>query len=275
MSLSRVIEKWDHIAYFLYNILARVIYFLNYFKISKYVKRNKKFKNKHKGKKCFIILNGPSASKEDLSKLEGQIVFCVNSYYRGDKINLIKPDYYCITDDAFFLKGNQGNLQDLLQKCPYSTFFFNYKYLRHNKIADYIYVTYAKYMPNAVKIKNDYDGLCSGFTNVALYVINLAIFMGFTKIYLLGLDFNLNSELNWAHDYPESNNELKIKNKIKETFEKDLVCGIYWYYSHAHYQFYYMNNYAEKMGVSIINLNPNSAVRAFPFGDYNDVILKR
>ena len=238
----------------------------------KFLKRNKKFKNIHKNEKCFIILNGPSTSKEDLSKLKDEKVFCVNSFYRGDKIEIIKPDYYCITDSMFFVKENKQHLQDLLNKCSYSTFFFNYKYLMYNKIKDNVYVTFAGHMPNAIKINNNFARLCSGFTNTALYVINLAIFMGFTEIYLIGLDFDLDKNLNWGHEYPETDYEIKIKNIMKEAQEKKIICGSYWYYSQVQYQFYYMKSYAKKMGVSIFNLNPNSAVRAFSYVDYNSVL---
>lgn len=275
MGLSSIIEKWDHIAFLLYNVLARIMYCLNYIAISKNVRRNRKFKNKHKNEECFMFLNGPSTLNEDISLLKNKTVFCVNYFYKGDKINEIMPDYYCITDDMFFLKEKQYDLRELMLKCSYSTFFFNYKYLRYNSLAENVYVTYGKYMPNAVNIKSDYDGLCSGFTNVALYAINLAIFMGFKKIYLLGLDFYLDPKLSWSHSYPDSKSELDDKTKFSVVLDKNTVCGMYWYYSLAQYQFYYMKDYAKRMGVSIYNLNPNSAVRAFPYLKYNDIFNKR
>lgn len=273
MDLSNIIEKWDTVAYIAYNQLAKLIFILKYPKYGNKLKKNLKLKGKHNGQRCFIVLNGPSIKQYDLSKIATEIVFCSNYFYKGEYVDIVKPDYYCVTDSAYFSKGNEQHLEKTLQKCAYSNFLFNIKYLdiRQGHNEKNIYVTYAKHIPHALSIRNDISRMSSGFTNIALYAINIAIYMGIKEIYLLGLDFNWERG-GFVHFYPDSDIEKRAKTEFEKSSEKKSACGDYWYYTQAQYQFYYMQNYAQKRGVSIFNLNPESSVRAFPFGDYKKIV---
>ena len=45
------------------------------------IKRLTDLKDIHKGRRAFIIGNGPSLKQTDLSKLRDEITFCINRFY--------------------------------------------------------------------------------------------------------------------------------------------------------------------------------------------------
>jgi hypothetical protein len=51
-------------------------------------------KNKHKGKRCFILGNGPSLNRTDLSFLSNEITFGVNRIYLLSETQGFSPTYY-------------------------------------------------------------------------------------------------------------------------------------------------------------------------------------
>ncbi len=273
MNLSSIIEIWDTIAYVVINIIQRSIYYSKYLKIKKYLKKNKELRDKHKGKRCFIVLNGPSLNNYDLSKLSDEYVFCTNYFYQSEKVDVIKPNYYCIADNGFFKNQHvKKHLEELESKCHYSNFIFNNGYLDKFKIKDNIFLTYNKHMPNLLGIKNNLCSLSSGFISVSLFAINVAIFMGFKNIYLLGYDFEPGI---FKHFYQESDFEKKAKQVQKKEILKNDVCGKHWQYSQAQYQNYYLQNLASKKGVVIYNCNEESNVRSFPFIDYPPLFINK
>ena len=58
----------------------------------------RKYKNIHKGKRCFIIANGPSLKKIDFSLLKDEITIGMNRIYLIKKLNDFKPIYLACID---------------------------------------------------------------------------------------------------------------------------------------------------------------------------------
>lgn len=272
MSLSSLIEKWDNVAFFIYNIIAKVLYAGRYFNIHKKIARNKELKGIHKGQRCFIVLNGPSLNNYDLSKIEKEISICTNYFYQTANYALIKPRYYCATDTNFFdvqkHPDKKEHIENILKSSGNCKFIFNISYLNNFGLTDRVYVTYSKHMPNMFGIRNKLESISSNFISVSMYAMNLAIYLGFSEIYLLGYDFEPGV---LTHFYKDSNIEKENKTIQKNETKKEDVCGKYWQYAAAQYQNYYVNNFANKKGVKILNCNMESNVRAFDFCDYEEL----
>lgn len=272
MSLSSLIEKWDTIAFTGYNFLAKMLYCVTYPKIHKYLKRNEELRDKHKGERCFIVLNGPSLNNYDLSKISNEYVFCTNYFYQTDYFDIVKPNYYCVTDSKFFNidrnKDAKIHIERLLERVGNNRCIFNIRYLDYFKIKKNIYLTYAKHLPNMMSLSNNLYGMSSNFMSVSLYAMNAAIFMGFKEIYLLGYDFEPGI---FKHFYENTETEKRMKDIQKNEVLKEDVCGKYWQYTQAQYQNYYIRNFSEKKGVRIYNCNKDSYVRSFPFVDYESL----
>ncbi len=164
-----------------------------------------KYKDIHKGERCFLIGNGPSLRAEDLDTLHehGEICFACN------RINLIfdktkwRPDYYAISDGT----GLIVLIDDIRKvKCP-------------KFIADY-YETDRKYeieADNVEYLHYQFGGLknhpgfsfdpskytCEGGTALYDICLQMAVYMGFSDIYILGVDNTILHEENdhFAENY--------------------------------------------------------------------------
>ena len=72
--------------------------------------RNSKFKNKHKGKKAYVIVNGPSLAKQNISSISNDITFVVTGFYKHEIISENwQPNYYSFLDENMF---EQSQIQD-------------------------------------------------------------------------------------------------------------------------------------------------------------------
>jgi len=56
------------------------------------------FKDRHKGERCFLIGNGPSLARLDLTRLRGEVAFTVNRGYLAAGVGLPKTPYYLMAD---------------------------------------------------------------------------------------------------------------------------------------------------------------------------------
>ena len=232
--MSNLIEKWDTFAYVVYNTAAKILYLLKYPKIHRHIKRNVELKDKHKGERCFIVLNGPSLNNYDLTKIADETVFATNYFYQTDYFDVVKPNYYCATDGGYFAVSHDAkeHLENLFKKSdPNCKFIFNIKYLEQFEPKDNVFLTYGKHMPNLLNIRNNLASITSNFISVSMYTMNIAIYMGFKDIYVLGYDF-APGILN--HFYKNTDTEVReIAMQMDQTL-KDDVCGKYWQYSTAH-----------------------------------------
>ena len=150
-------------------------------------------KDCHKGRRCFIIGNGPSLTPEDLTLLKDEYTFAANRiFYIFDKTTW-RPTYYCaqdsvVIDDIIF------DLPNIMKECKLM-FLISDCYdkvceeLRNNpKVLFFIakYVSAHKERLFSDKIEK----YVSGGGTITYAAIQLAVYMGFSEIYLLGVDHN-------------------------------------------------------------------------------------
>ena len=60
------------------------------------LRENIKYKDVHKGERCFILGSGHSILKQDLTKLRGEIVITQNHFHVHPDIDVIQPKYHCV-----------------------------------------------------------------------------------------------------------------------------------------------------------------------------------
>ena len=266
MNLAPIIEKWDGILLQCYNACTFVSSLFLSYKKRDLLTSNLKLKDKHHGERCFVIMNGPSINAHDLSPLCQEIVFCSNFFYKSPLFNVVKPNYYCWSDSRVFkMEEAKDVFAEICNNCPELSLILNMKGVsvlgRHPRI----HYTYCKHLPNVFSVNSDMTKRFSNFSTVAFMAINAAIYMGFSEIYVLGLDFEPGAFKHFT------NLGIECVDPNQENRKQD-VCGNYWNYTKAHYESFYLNQIAQKKGARIINLNPNSRIRAFEFACYEDII---
>jgi len=66
----------------------------------KILSKNSIFKDKYKGKRCFVIGNGPSLNKQDLTLLKGEITIVMNHFHLHPVLQVWQPTFWCLADSA-------------------------------------------------------------------------------------------------------------------------------------------------------------------------------
>lgn len=191
----------------------------------------KKFKDKHKGERCFIIGTGPSLNKTNLSLIKDEIIFGVNLLYRGYDTLGIKSTYYCLADHRIMhLYKDIAKLhEDVFLSCSaWSEFMLNmgkYKPFGNPHLIEKI----------GTGCSFSYDmseGCYWGGTVIFDPVLQLAYYMGFDEVYLLGCDtdysgpqqyFDSTQKNSGIPNYSHINNAYTVAKKVYDDNGKVLV----------------------------------------------------
>jgi hypothetical protein len=146
----------------------------------------KYLKNRFAGKRCFIVGNGPSLNKTDMSLLRGEYTFCFNrSYIAYDDWGFIPTFYACI--DRVVLPDNAEEINRLIadRRFAQTQFFFpswSRPILRNEK-----HVHFVEVYESGVTF--DENGKRLGLLrNVGATMIQAAFYLGFEQIVLVGCD---------------------------------------------------------------------------------------
>jgi len=149
-------------------------------------KKNKQkleaYHNIHKGKRCFIVANGPSLKNTDLSLLKDEYTIGMNRIYLSAEQNGFMPTYIVVHDIPVQLLQFTQDFDDLaLPK------FFNWNARKHFQHKDNLTFIRSDYQPrfSTDLLKSSWGG--HSVTNIC---IQLAFYMGFDEVYLVGKDHN-------------------------------------------------------------------------------------
>lgn len=173
-----------------------------------------KFKDIHKGKRCFIIGNGPSLTYEDLEFLHSrnEICFGTNRIYMAFENTAWRPDYYVSIDYTLVQKDYEKIRQ--LSGTKFIRHFYKTEY-NWDKTNTYEFCG-LNFEPGKPKMSRDIvKGVYSG--NTVIYdAIQIALYMGFSEIYMLGVDMTSSKrpEEDGYHFYksPDTNENLVVGN---------------------------------------------------------------
>ena len=230
------------------------------------------YKNLHSGQSCFILGTGPSLAQIDPEILSGEITFGMNLLCKTANKRGFKPSYY-VAEDRHILEYCS---EDIAALTSCKVFLPNYARQIIRQTPNQIHVNSVRYESGKAELP------CFGLnadrriwlTGSAAYMaMQLAYYMGFSTIYLLGFD----------HDYKiPSQSILSIDNEIiyreqeqnhfpDARFPQNYIwrlprlnmldCA----YEQARHVY-------EKHGRKIINCTPTSKLRLFPLKDITEAI---
>ncbi len=228
-----------------------LINYINFLKYKEIVKNNVELKDKHKGRRCFLLGSGPSIKDENLKPLKNEIVFALNNFYVHDDFSEIMSGniekYYLTAPihppqtetewkewfsdmgnnmpnnvNLIFGISNQINTAKSILD-HHNLFEHHQKYWLYGgiNINDYY-----NYKPADIDITR----MTWISDSVSIYSLIVAIYMGFSEIFLLGMDHNY--ICNKESDYRFYKNGIHQKNEDKRVIKdssrtKHASLGIY------------------------------------------------
>lgn len=230
--------KNNKIIYLIFNKLKAYIYHTlvlfdkNFFDLKRflqkkgYIKEDNRFlkikslKDKYKGQRCFIVATGPSVTIKDLELLKDEYTISMNSIVNVLDKTAYRPDIYMIQDKTVYNKLDSDKFELLIPGSIYVGINNMGKYCHtgikkkniKNKLWNLFYLDSAdiwydlvfnsdKYKPS---FSDDcYDRIMDG-TSIVYSCIQLAAYMGFKDIYLIGVDCNFKGKIRHIGEYDES-----------------------------------------------------------------------
>ena len=169
-------------------------------------------KGSKKGSIALVLGNGPSLNKLEIDDyhLFKPDVFVTNGYYATQIARLIKPTFYCLSDPASFF-DNGGAPQSISDTLNYvseaqATLLISHFY-RKQKLPPNRRVLYFNDREISTFSHNINPCRPRGYSSqTVMKALAIAIYMGYDKIYLLGVD---NSECKSL--FGDSNNKLWVR----------------------------------------------------------------
>lgn len=256
--------------------LARKFYSCySYFRNKSILDKNKELKNKYLGERCFVIGHGPSINQQDLTKLKNEYAFACNHFYLHRQLNIMKPTFYSliepiILNDSF----REGIFPKMIER-------INFYASKNSKAVFLLNIQYKKYIEdnNLFSGNNVYYFLFSGFisnrmnldmvkpnpsgTGSIFFLLSLAKYLGFKKIYIIGCDYDYILAKDEKHFYEEEISCSSLKGETNLVLAKHL---------HTYLKrMDIMNKCFQKEGVQVFNAGIGGMTDTFPRVDYNSL----
>ena len=266
--------KANNINYFLYHDVVFPSY--NDYKSDPSIRQ---FQKKHLNKRCFLIGNGPSLKPEDLSLLHEnkEITFACNAISEIFPYTNWRPKYFATQDTVFF----QHQAEMLAETDAEFKFFpiLEKTYINDDDNNDeffriltrgkgtYFFIKVVKPFLRAAMplFSPDLSKAMYWGATVMYLMMQLATFMGFSKIYLLGVDGGFGTQLDHEkylsekqHFYDENDGWMQqfkdtYKPHVTENFIKTRVDKAYSAAEH----------YTKQNGIKIYNATRGGRIQVF------------
>ena len=211
------------------------------------IKENTKYKNIHKGKRCFIIGNGPSLKYVNFEHLKDEITFTVNQSPRINDFAKLHTNYHIWTDERFFeedFTSPEGKellevMKSVNTKDNKPIVFYKTTARRMILQTHLDEILNISYVMEGFSLKTPslflpINRAVTGFPTCVQYLVLIAVYMGFSEIYLLGCDCTsilttlrarLETSEKMEYMYECTPNEIKRikKQRDKTPVEKELI----------------------------------------------------
>lgn len=238
------------------------------------INRNEIYRNTHAGQRLFILCCGPSIQQMDLTVLRNEVTMAVHGFYLHKDIKIIRPQYYC---NAPFHYGADWELDYVKEVKKYignSHYFYGItdkKMIETSGVYDEEEVNYYWYGSDSL-LYEEID-FCNGIMpiqSVSILCIQLALYMGFKEIYLLGTEHDTIVTNKYTHFYnyfdsidSPNNGETDPQGNMNNTFGYMLRCT-YTLWE----QYKVLKKLADKKGVKIYNATPAGVLDVFERVDF-------
>ena len=215
-------------------IITEIKTIIHFLKNRDVLHKNHELHNIYKGRKLIIVATGPSVLIDDLELINHSdvITFGVNSIFKIFPYTNFRPNFYCITDPTVFEK-----LQDDLSNIVFENSILNVFFkMRIDSLNSYFVLinNSRKTIRNTMLSKlgifkhNSFSSKMYKFIRagdtVVINMIQCAIWMGFDKIGIYGVDLDYNSN-NSVLDYDRNLTTIEHDNNIIRQKKSFILIG--------------------------------------------------
>ena len=238
-----------------------LISYVTYLSLRKEFQRNKAFMNSAEGKTVFIVGNGPSLKETNWASIKGHDLIIMNDYCKiGHEMdhNIVA---HCYGEPSNSSSWETGQVETVINEQISKSYWLHSSSVRH--FADhekkntiyYVHPGFEAVLSFSRSIR--LDRLALSYDTTAQMAIQLALFMGYKRIGLLGLD----------HDWPFSGSYLKhyysSGQDKSDHFGRKSMVELLTTYKHMWELYLALAASAKKHKALIYNLNYHSKLDVF------------
>lgn len=221
---------------------------------------------KYEGSRCFIMGNGPSLNEMNLEYLKTDLVFTANRCFPiFDRVSW-RPAFYVVRDPNV-VRNSSKLLQAKIEEFSDTLFFVPRWAIEENLVPE------NKNVIRFEEIEHGPDGLSSdpliGLTvtrTVTVSSLQLAFFLGFNLIYLIGCDTN------YSYGRPDAE-------KNKDHFDPNYLAGSdKWTVPDVGgilKDYILANETAQRLGIKVFNAGIGGSLEVFPRIKFESLFLKK
>lgn len=236
------------------------------------------FRNKYKGQSAVVIGTGPSLRVQDLERLSGFITFGCNKVFLAFQETDWRPDFYTICDSV-----NAENFGGMIstQDFANSTIIHAALVRKYMPVGNGdIFYEYSRPITDILDKRKvnlnrgvSHLGIFSHGYSVNIDQIQLAYYMGFKKVYLIGVDFNYS--LGDLTEEKSESGRVVVSNGEQNHFHKDYhkIKGTYTVPKLDEQRLAYkiLLDSFRKEGRHLINASRSSKLDVIPFENFEDI----
>ncbi|WP_432821423.1 hypothetical protein [Trichloromonas sp.] len=252
-------------------------------------KDNTVFKDQHKGERCFILATGPSVAQQDLRSLADEHCIAVSHFFLHRDIRVISPQYHVVAPyHSPFTFAEVEKLVDGMHEnysknticffchAPYQYSTYEFFRLHPEKSFQDTYLidyTHSSDLNEQNHLRQStWDIAASPFQvrTVIYAAIQLAFYMGFKEVYLVGCDHDYlhdTKRVSDHHFYKEEEGVSDVEHLSGFTTER-------WFkeYYFRWQQYRLMQEYAKQRGCQILNATKGGMLDVFPRVSLEDIL---
>lgn len=167
------------------------------------------YKNIHNGKRCFIIANGPSVNKTNFSLIKNEISFGTSRLFKAKKDLKINYTYYVISS-RFLVQtcyDDFCNINKTIFLGQHAAEMYGQMLMagRGNLKRKPVPTRWTRrFMWEGKEMSTDIEKGSADGATVVTECLQLAYYMGFKKVYLLGCDCDFSEQGHFFDESPES-----------------------------------------------------------------------
>jgi hypothetical protein len=259
------------------------------------MRRNSIFNNVHKGQRCFVVANGPSLEKQDLTFLKDEITIGTNSIWKHADIDIWKPKYYCTAHletfdeekknlregfEQFSIDEGREYYKNASKYMPSTKYFIprqgyvaNEKYKLLDTERTYYTASYSYPLFELLPEFPDLTHGLPGMQDSSQYAIMIAMAMGCSPIILLGCDHDwfvkLGEEKHFFHGSTMSNDGNKFDSTKFPVLEMSWFNWVLWRGHDA------LKKMADSHNIEIWNATGGGVLDIYPLRNYDDLVKKQ
>ncbi|MBL8783457.1 MAG: hypothetical protein JNJ59_01040 [Deltaproteobacteria bacterium] len=230
------------------------------------LRKNEGIRGIHRGKRCWILGNGPSLKDHDLLALRDEEVFVVNRFIHHPDADKIHPSFYVVIDPKFGA-GHWGHdfVEEVEKRLPDVWVFTGYdgwKFLGEKQILQ----RHRRFVvhPNQLfhfgyPFEIDLTHGIPGSDNVTKTAVSIAVWMGFTEINLLGIDGNgllLSENSHFYGHVPQPADQLELERSLASA-------------AMSMRSWRALPDWLAKRGVRLVSRNSKSVLTALPYEPFS------